>query len=71
MIFGLRILPEGLPDTDAAICFHDARIIHSALVDILHSLKSRKVGFVARRLLAATASDFSAKLPGGHGQVHS
>jgi hypothetical protein len=37
-------------DPDAAICFHDARIIHSGLVDILHSLKSRNVQFVARRL---------------------
>lgn len=37
-------------DPDAAICFHDARIIHSGLIDILRSLTSRNVQFVARRL---------------------
>ena len=52
-------------DPDAAICFHDARIIHSGLIDILDSLKSRNVQFVARRLSGDSFGIFLRNCPAG------
>ena len=52
-------------DRDAAICFHDARIIHTGLVDILHSLKARNIHFVARRLSGDSFGVFLRNCPAG------
>lgn len=48
---------------DAAICFHDARIVHRALKDILDSLTRRNIPFVARRLEGDTFGIFLRDCP--------
>jgi hypothetical protein len=48
---------------DAAICLHDARIIHLGIDDILKSLKQRNIPFTARRLGGDTFGIFLRNSP--------
>jgi hypothetical protein len=48
---------------DAAICIHDARIIHLGIVDILETLTARNINFSARRLGGDTFGIFLRDCP--------
>lgn len=41
-------------DPDAAICFHDARIVYPGLIEIISVLKAHNITFVGRRLTGDT-----------------
>lgn len=51
---------------DAAICFHDDKIIHPALGSILSSLRTRGIPFTARKLTGVTFGIFLRKCPVAH-----
>lgn len=55
-------------DADAAICFHDGRIIHPGLVKILRSLAERNIPFTARRLEGDTLGVFLRHCPSASDQ---